>query len=169
MKKDCNFRIRQLLPGEVTMMKRFLYEAIFVPEGSDPPPEEITDSPGLQVYIRDFGKYKDDHCLAAETEGRITGMIWCRIINDYGHVDDETPSLALSVLKEYCGIGIGTALLKEMLSLLKSLGYFRVSLSVQKENRAVTLYQKAGFHTVKETEEEYIMVCDLSGNHKKAP
>lgn len=161
MKTDSDFRIRHLLPGEERLMKRFLYEALFVPEGSDPPPEEITESPGLQVYIKDFGKYKDDHCLVSEAESRVVGMIWCRIMNDYGHVDDETPSLALSVLKEYRGRGIGMALLKEMLSLLKSLGYPGVSLSVQKENRAAGLYLKAGFHTVRETEEEYIMVCDL--------
>lgn len=161
MKTDSDFRIRHLLPGEERLMKRFLYEALFVPGGSDPPPEEITESPGLQVYIKDFGKYKDDHCLVSEAESRVVGMIWCRIMNDYGHVDDETPSLALSVLKEYRGRGIGTALLKEMLSLLKSLGYPGVSLSVQKENRAAGLYLKAGFHTVRETEEEYIMVCDL--------
>lgn len=161
MKTDSDFRIRHLLPGEERLMKRFLYEALFVPEGSDPPPEEITESPGLQVYIKDFGKYKDDHCLVSEAESRVVGMIWCRIMNDYGHINDETPSLALSVLKEYRGRGIGMALLKEMLSLLKSLGYPGVSLSVQKENRAAGLYLKAGFHTVRETEEEYIMVCDL--------
>lgn len=168
MKTDFDFRIRHLLPGEERLMKRFLYEAIFVPEGSEAPPAEIVDRPELQVYISDFGKYKDDHCLIAEAEGRAVGMIWCRIMNDYGYFNDETPSLAVSVLKEYRGFGIGTCLMKEMLSLLNTLGYPGASLSVQKENRAVSLYLKAGFHTVKETEEEYIMVCDLNRQKEKA-
>lgn len=48
--------------------------------------------------------------------------------------------------------------LEKMLSLLKIHGYSRVSLSVQKANFAVNLYQKVGFEIVKENAEEYIMV-----------
>jgi ribosomal protein S18 acetylase RimI-like enzyme len=47
---------------------------------------------------------------------------------------------------------------KEMLALLKSHGYSRVSLSVQKANYAAKLYLKVGFEIVRENEEEYIMV-----------
>ena len=57
-------------------------------------------------------------------------------MNDYGHIDDETPSLAISLYKEYGSFGIGTAMMKEILTLLKSHGYSRVSLSVQKANYA---------------------------------
>ena len=79
-------------------------------------------------------------------------------MNDYGHVDDETPSLAISLYKEYRGLGIGTAMMKEILALLKSHGYKQVSLSVQKANYAAKMYQKIGFEIVRESEEEYIMV-----------
>ena len=53
-------------------------------------------------------------------------------MNDYGHIDDKTPSLATSLYKKYRGQGIGSSLIKEMLSLLQAHGYKRVSLSVQK-------------------------------------
>ena len=79
-------------------------------------------------------------------------------MNDYGHIDDVTPSLAISLYKEYRGLGIGTALMKEMLLLLKSKGYEKVSLSVQKANYAFKMYQKLGFEIIDENEEEYIMV-----------
>ncbi len=82
-------------------------------------------------------------------------------MNDYGHIDDETPSLAISLYKEYRGFGIGTAMMKEILALLKSHGYSRVSLSVQKANYATKMYLKIGFEIVKENEEEYIMVYYL--------
>ena len=82
-------------------------------------------------------------------------------MDDYGHIDGETPSLAVSLYKEYRGRGIGTALLREMLSLLKRKGYERVSLSVQKANYALKMYEKAGFEVVDETEEEYIMLRRL--------
>ena len=58
-------------------------------------------------------------------------------------------------------MGIGTQLMARMLELLKEQGYKRASLSVQKANYAVSLYNKLGFKTVVETGEEYIMVCEL--------
>ncbi len=79
-------------------------------------------------------------------------------MNDYGHIDNETPSLAISLYKEYRGLGIGTVMMKEILALLKRHEYKRVSLSVQKANYAAKLYQKVGFKITDETEEEYIMV-----------
>lgn len=56
------------------------------------------------------------------------------------------------------GFGIGTAMMKEILALLKSHKYSRVSPSVQKANYAVKLYLKVGFKIVRENEEEYIMM-----------
>lgn len=97
-----------------------------------------------------------------ETDGRIIGAVWCRIMNDYGHVDDNTPSLAISIHRECRGRGIGTRLLRELLDLLKELGYGTVSLAVQKENYAVRMYEKAGFTTVSENAKEYIMLCELN-------
>jgi ribosomal protein S18 acetylase RimI-like enzyme len=69
--------------------------------------------------------------------------------------------LAISLYKDYRGQGIGTDLLREMLQLLKRDGYPQVSLSVQKANYAFQMYQKAGFKVLKETEEEYLMVCTI--------
>ena len=82
-------------------------------------------------------------------------------MNDYGHVDDETPSLAISLLKEYRGLGIGTRLMDKMLALLREKEFKRASLSVQKANYAFQMYRKVGFKTIDEKPEEYIMVCDL--------
>ena len=71
-----------------------------------------------------------------------------------------TPSLAISLLPEYRGLGIGTQLLRALLLLLRENGYRRVSLSVQKENSALRLYQRMGFHTVAEKGTEYLMLWD---------
>ncbi len=72
-------------------------------------------------------------------------------MNDYGHVDDQTPSLAISLFKEYRHKGIGTKLMREMLKLLKEEGYRKASLAVQKDNCAYRMYKDLGFVTVKET------------------
>ena len=77
------------------------------------------------------------------------------------YVDDETPSFAISLLKEYRGNGIGTELMKQMLTELKICKYKKTSLAVQKQNYAVKMYKNVGFEIVDENEEEYIMVCQL--------
>jgi len=81
-----------------------------------------------------------------------------RIMNDFGHIDDETPSFAISLYKEYRGLGIGTKMMEKMLSLLKDKGYKRASLAVQKANYALRMYKSVGFKIVDENEEEYIML-----------
>lgn len=156
-----NYVIREIRSDEIPLLEDFLYEAIFIPEGTNPPPKSIINSEELQIYIRDFGMFPDDNCLVAETDGKIVGAVWSRIMNDYGHVADGIPSLAISLYKEFRRKGIGTELLRQMLQYLRHIGYANVSLSVQKENYATNMYVKAGFAIVKETEEEYIMVCKL--------
>ena len=153
--------IRKLRSKEVDLLKDFLYEAIFIPEGVAPPERDIVEQPELRLYYDDFGQGPADHCLLAEADGRIIGAVWTRIMNDYGHVDDETPSFAISLFSEYRGQGIGTRLMKEMLSLLKDHGYRQASLAVQKANYAVRMYRNVGFEIIDENEEEYIMVCRL--------
>lgn len=156
-----NYIIREILEEEYTLLEKFLYEAIFLPEGLSAPPRTIIGQPELQVYLTDFGKKKGDIGLIAEVGTNIVGAAWVRIMNDYGHINNTTPSFAISLYKEYRGLGIGTALMKEMLRTLKQRGYKQTSLAVQKENYAVKMYRRVGFEIVDENEEEYIMVCQL--------
>ena len=153
--------IRKLYPEEADLLKDFLYEAIFIPEGVEPPDRNIVERPELRIYYDDFGCGPADYCLAVEACGHVVGAVWTRIMNDYGHVDDETPSLAISLIPEYRGRGIGTGMMKEMLTLLKDCGFKQVSLAVQKANYAVRMYKNAGFKIIDENDEEYIMVSRL--------
>ena len=158
--------IRKMRMDEVPLLNDFLYEAIFIPDGVTPPPRSVILNDDLQVYVRDFGTLPDDRCLVAETDGRVVGAVWTRVMKDYGHVAEGIPSLAISLYKEFRNKGIGTALLSQMLQQLRSDGYAQVSLSVQKKNYAAGMYLKAGFEVRKETEEEYIMVCNLVSQDK---
>ena len=155
------YTIREIKESEYSLLKDFLYEAIFIPDGVEPPPKSIINAPELQVYIENFGIQKHDKAFVAEVDGQIIGAVWVRIMNDYGHVDEETPSFAISLYKEYRGKGIGTELMRKMLSTLKHSGYAKASLAVQKANYAVRMYQNLGFNIFDENEEEYIMINDL--------
>ena len=154
--------LRTLRKEETELLKDFLYEAIFIPEGVEPPDRSIIEQPELSIYYDDFGSGNADNCIVAEDNGKVIGAVWTRIMNDYGHVDNDTPSFAISLYKEYRGQGIGTELMRKMISLLKEQGYKKASLAVQKANYAVKMYKKVGFKIIDENSEEYIMVCDLT-------
>ncbi len=156
-----NYRIRKIREDEYYLLNDFIYEAIFIPEGIDPPPRSIIEQPDLQVYIMNFGGEKDDICFVAEVDEKVVGAVWVRDMNDYGHIADGVPSFAISLYKPYRNFGIGTALMREMLGELRKRGYPRTSLAVQKANYAVKMYKKVGFEIIGENDEEYIMECDL--------
>ena len=153
--------IREIRPEEIPVLEDFLYEAIFIPEGVPAPPRSIVKNEDMQVYVRDFGKKSDDRCLVAEEDGKIVGAVWTRIMDDYGHLDDRTPSLAISLYGEYRSRGIGTQLMRCMQEKLKADGYQGVSLSVQKANYALRMYRKVGFVPVADHGDELLMLCRL--------
>ena len=93
----------------------------------------------------------------AVIDEKIVGAVWCRIINDFGHIDNDTPSLAISLKEQYRKKGIGTKLLAEILTDLLKSDFRAVSLSVQNDNYAIKMYEDAGFENVKDNGDELIM------------
>lgn len=158
-----NFIIRSIKPHESDcILKDFLYEAIFVPKGIEPPSKDIINHPDLRIYYENFGTRFGDVGLVAELDNKIVGAAWSRIIKDYGHIDDETPSLSMSLYADYRARGIGTKLLHSLLDELEKEGFKQVSLSVQKENYAVSMYEQSGFEVFKENDTDLVMKLMLN-------
>jgi len=145
---DCE--IRHIRPEEQPFLEDFLYEAIFVPEGfeGEVPRSVIRDDPRCRAAYEGFGLRPDDRALVAEVGGTIAGACWVRTTDEYGHIDGETPSFSISLLEPFRGCGIGTAMMRRMLDELLEAGCPRCSLSVQKENPALHLYERLGFRIV---------------------
>lgn len=129
-----------------------------IPHSADINAEGVSCSASEVLKIGHGICFAKSHLLAAllRYKGIPTGFCYQKLI-----LDDETPSFAISLYRDYRGQGIGTKLMKEMLAFLKEKGYKRASLAVQKANYAVKMYQNVGFKTVDENAEEYIMVCEL--------
>ena len=158
--------IREMNPNEYRELENFLYEAIYIPDGEPQPSREILSRPELQVYVKNFGEQPADVCFVAVANEKIVGACWARIMNDYGHIDDETPSLAMSVLKNFRRKGIATALLKKIFAHLVEKNFKQVSLSVQQKNSAaVELYRKFKFEIVDVRGEEFLMRLTLEAKN----
>ena len=162
MQETKQYTIREMRHAEYPMLNDFLYQAIFQPDKTNLTPRSIIEKPELQVYIKDFGTKKDDHCLCAETDGKVVGAVWVRNIDGYGDIGKDTVEFAISVFDDYQQPGIGTALMRQMIALLKCLHYHQASLAVQKANYAVRMYKKVGFEIIDDTEQEFIMIINLS-------
>ena len=106
--------IRELRDNEKDLLRDFLYEAIFIPEGMEPAPRDIIERPELKLYYEDFGSGEADFCFVAEDDGKVVGAVWTRIVEDYGHVDASIPSFAISLIPEYRSRGIGTRFSKSI-------------------------------------------------------
>lgn len=159
------YRIRDLRAEETPLLETFLYEAIFIPDGVTPPPRTIVHDPSLYGYIDGFGSGACDYALAAVLpDDTVVGVAWTRLLPDHAPLANDVPTLAIAALPGYRGHGIGTALIHAILESLTHHGCSSVSLSVQKANPALRLYQRAGFTIAQDNGEELVMVRELKCN-----
>ena len=55
-------------------------------------------------------------------------------------------SVAIAIYKEYCGCGIGKAMMQAILDIAKKVGYEQAELEVVSDNKvAIEMYKKLGF------------------------
>jgi ribosomal protein S18 acetylase RimI-like enzyme len=165
MNEKKKITIRPIEVYDYPVLEEFLYQAIFLPYGIEPLPRETIFNPDIFIYIKDFGS-KDDYGVLAEQDAKIIGMAWVRIIPPYGHLDDATPELAISVLPEEREKGIGTKMMTSLFEKLRTRGYAKTSLSVQKNNPAVRFYERLGYRIKGENldgvkREDYLMIKEL--------
>ena len=115
--------------------------------------EYIKAEPDLARYAANWGKAGDFGYVAQSD--RHLGAAWVRqwLSEDkgYGWVSDEIPELAIAVLPNYRGLGIGTQLLTRILAKARET-YSAVSLSVRANNPAVRMYERLGFVKVSGSE-----------------
>ena len=100
----------------------------------------------LEKYV---GAWRDGSDFGFIVEAEATsdpiGAIWMRYFDavdpGYGFVDEQTPEITLGVRDGFRGQGVGSALLLAAQEAAPA----RLSLSVEDGNRAIHLYESAGF------------------------
>jgi len=119
----------------------------------------------LARYVENWGRSGDVALIATETGHRV-GAAWFRLFKEaapgYGFVDERTPELAIAVVPNARGKGVGTALLEALLRDARAAGYPTISLSVDRANAgAIELYGRHGFEQVAEDEDSVTMLAQL--------
>lgn len=143
------YELRQLTEADEPILWQMLMHA-----SHEPTLESVKAQPYLARYAADWGCV-GDLGFTALVSGVPVGAAWLRLWlgagKGFGYVNDATPELALSVLPQYRGKGLGTRLLAQVLAAARGL-YPAVSLNVRADNPAVRLYQRAGFIKVEGSE-----------------
>ena len=119
----------------------------------------------VQLYVKAWGR-RGDSAVVALQDGFPVGAAWYRLFTakqpGYGFVDERTPELAIAVVPNARGKGIGRAMLEALLERARAEGYETISLSVDRLNEgAIKLYEQHGFERVRETDDSYTMRARL--------
>lgn len=116
--------------------------------------EAVKANSDLARYVIDWGRKGDMGAIAETGDGAI-GAAWLRLWSDgdrgYGYLSDEIPELAIALILDYRGQGIGTALLEHVIQAASG-RYPAISLSIRADNPALRLYERLGFKPVAGTE-----------------
>ena len=149
--------IRAAGPHDVRFLRDMLRHAYYWRVG------ESADLP-VARYVTNWGREGDDGLVAID-EGNLVGAAWYRLFPrseaGFGFVDEETPELTIAVVPSRRGRGFGHELMTGLLERARRAGYERLSLSVEKDSPAVSLYEGYGFHPVGESDGALTMVAEL--------
>ncbi|ELS58945.1 putative N-acetyltransferase [Streptomyces viridochromogenes Tue57] len=103
--------------------------------------------------------------VAAEVDGRAVGAAWLRFFTEaepaYGFVHADIPELAIGVVADWRGRGVGRALLRALADTARQHGLEYISLSVERANPAAALYYAEGYRVVESRDHADTMLLDL--------
>lgn len=123
--------------------------------GLDIVEKTVKDFPALEIYTRHYGLSSKDLGLYALKEHKIAGAAWIRILSEHSdadaYIDSDTPILNIAVKPEFRNIGIGSAMLQQLLLEASAL-YKQISVRVKKETSAVKFYENFGFVRVEDSD-----------------
>jgi ribosomal protein S18 acetylase RimI-like enzyme len=161
-----NFVIRSLMVEDESIVWKMLQYAAH--ESSI---ASVRQQPYLARYALNWGRMGDLGYVASIDDKSPIGAAWLRLWlgedKGFGYVNDEIPELAIAVLPDYRGQGIGTKLLRQILGPAK-INYPAVSLSVRANNPVVHLYERTGFMRIpgsevvnRAGEASFNMICEF--------
>ncbi len=160
--------VRRGGPQDVRFLRDMLHHAYYWKERA---PDA---GPGpVALYVKAWGRRGDTAVIALD-KGFPVGAAWYRLFErerpGYGFVDERTPELAIAVVPNARGKGVGTALLNALLDRARSEGHASISLSVDRANAgAIELYERHGFERVADDDDSVTMRAPLGRSTAPGP
>lgn len=152
--------IRRGGPADVPFLRDMLRHAYYWRWGAP----DTVDLP-VRRYVDRWGRRGDRGVIALD-DGMPVGAAWYRLFSKadagYGFVDESIPELSIAVVPSRRGKGLGKDLLVALMERARKDGFSQVSLSVERDNPALRLYERHGFRTVGEVGDAYTMVAPLA-------
>jgi GNAT superfamily N-acetyltransferase len=161
-------RFRRALQGDLPFLAEMGWYAANWRPGADPPPadEVLLAEDRLGVYLAGWGRAGDAGVVALDGRAVALGAAWYRLFRrgepGYGFVSESVPELAIAVRPDARRGGVGTALLTELLRLASEEGHGALSLSVELDNPARSLYERLGFRRVGTEGGAWTMLAELA-------
>jgi len=151
----------------VRFLRDMLHHAYYWKERA---PEDAGPGP-VALYVKAWGRPGDSAVIAIDG-GFPAGAAWYRLFPrdrpGYGFVDERTPELAIAVVPNARGKGVGSALLGALLDRARVEGYGAISLSVDRNNAgAIELYERHGFERVGEDDDSVTMLAHLQSTERR--
>ncbi|MDQ3800521.1 MAG: GNAT family N-acetyltransferase [Acidobacteriota bacterium] len=130
--------------------------------------EKALALPFIAHILEHFGRQGDFGFVAENEDKILIGAVWARLFpaeaKSFGFVSPEIPELAIAVAPGFRGLGVGTKLLEELIKEARNLEFSALSLSVDRRNPALNLYERLGFSDAgvsKETDSSLTMILYL--------
>lgn len=144
-----SFRLRAAVQGDGAFLGDMVVEAANWRAGAARPRHEVIASADHSRYIAGWMRPGDAGFVAVDEHDAPIGAAWYRTFPrtdpGLGYVGTGVPELIIGVRPIWRAHGVGRALLQSVCAHAAAEGFARLSLSVERDNYAVTLYKSEGF------------------------
>lgn len=117
--------------------------------GDATPKHQVMTTPEHGRYVAGWMRPSDAGFVAVDAHGALIGAAWYRMLTrtepGFGYVGTGVPELIIGVRAIWRAHGVGRALLQQLCDHARQQGFARLSLSVERDNFAATLYRSEGF------------------------
>ncbi|GLV60421.1 N-acetyltransferase [Dictyobacter sp. S3.2.2.5] len=144
------YTLRPVEAGDLPFLWDMLYEAAAVDATMRAiGREQALAMPVVQKYLAGWGREGDSGWIAVNEQQQPLGAAWYRLFPaespGYGFISESIPELTIGVHERARGLGVGGALLQALLRSAREQGWSALSLSVDRRNPALRLYERHGF------------------------
>ncbi|MFJ4037908.1 GNAT family N-acetyltransferase [Microbacterium sp. NPDC090007] len=145
--------IRAAVRADGAFLADMTVEAATWRPGAVRPRHEVLSSPEHGRYVAGWMRPGDAGFVAESPDGEPVGAAWYRMLPrdepGFGWVGTGVPELIIGVRPLWRAHGVGRALLQRLTDHARGQGFARISLSVERDNHAVSLYRSEGFAVVR--------------------